>query len=628
MGRRAKTWATSCCVLAAGLLLGAGDAGAGPSGPTAIKHCSTAALSRAVSAGGAWIFECSGTITSPAPRSAPATQLGPGWSVGRSLTLDVAPNQSVTLSGGETSTAESTVSWRIFTVAAHAALTLRNLTLSNDVSAPSGTAVQANTGGDNGVDGGPGSSGGKGVDGGFGSPGTAGGIAQGGAIYNRGTLELVNVVADGVAIQGGKGGSGATGGDGGNGGSGGTASPGPVQTCPSPGGGGGTYPISTQGGPGGGGGNGGNGGPGMDGGPGGGAQGGAIYNTGKLIAEATSFSSDSAQGGLGGDGGGGGNGGNGGTAGDGWPGGTGGSGGIGVSGGNAGDGGAAQGGAIYNTGTVTLFDSTFSGAQVDGGFSGNGGDAGNGGDGGAGGFGLGYSSCNSDGLTTAGGSGGNGAQAGSGGSGANGGLAQGGAIYNKGKVQELGTSFGNDGLTVGLGAHPTSSCGGNESIPCIGKKGKGGTGGSGSTGSGSPGSNGQNGPSGTKNGNTGKPGKSAGKNIFGAAAVKLTPNGHASVGKIRPYGRGVSAELKCRGSSKQACVIVVSIVFAAPFGHSIVLGSGNFPLLARTSTIAIVTLNQVGQTLLAHLPGGHVTVFVDQLMGKKHRRLAAQSVKL
>ncbi len=104
------------------------------------------------------------------------------------------------------------------------------------------------------------------------------------------------------------------------------------------------------------------GGDGGNGASGGSAYGGAIYNTGKVTFEGTTFSANSALGANGGHAGEGGNGGNMPTSGQSaGPGGNGGKGGSGGSGGNAG------GGAIDSIGTGTSATSTFTGDTVGGG---------------------------------------------------------------------------------------------------------------------------------------------------------------------------------------------------------------------------------------------------------------------
>lgn len=444
MGLRARRWSvrlTCLAVVVATAVFAAASAGAGPK---AIRTCSTAALKSAVAAGGSWVFQCSGTIIAPKPALPPKIELGKGFEVRKSLTLDVAQGDNVTLQTGQTSLPDnSTEAWRIFTVFPGVTLTLRDLMLSGNAPAPDGGSNTTDTSGAPGADGGPGVSGEKGVDGGLGSPGGAGAIAQGGAIYNQGTVNLATDQFDGVNVQGGKGGNGTTGGNGGNGGGGGQADPGPQAVCQSPNSGPSVY-YTQEGGPGGGGGNGGETGVGMAGGFGGLAQGGAIYNQGKLNVSDTTFQGDTAQGGLGGDGGAGGDGGGGGDGADGYGAGDGGDGGHGADGAPAGPGGGGMGGAIFNVGTATLFNSQFSSDVAEGGNSGNGGNGGKGGDGGGGGSGDSYESCDGGFVhehTTADGSGGNGGGGSNGGKGAAGGTALGGAVYNEGHLALFDSSF-------------------------------------------------------------------------------------------------------------------------------------------------------------------------------------------
>jgi uncharacterized repeat protein (TIGR01451 family) len=281
-------------------------------------------------------------------------------------------------------------------------------------------------------DGGAASASTPGANGSSGGPGAA--LTEGGAlVVQAGTLTLNGDVVNGT-LQGGNGGNGGNGGDGGNGGNGGAGSaglagidgtePGVAGTDGQPGLYGGSATSGSNGGAGGAGGNGGN------------AFGGAIYNAGTLVINGGSVSG-TAQAGGGGEGGGGGNGGNGGTGGAGGGGGNGGSGGNGQScntcdptggpggngapggnqgtngnggnggmGGLTGAGGAAEGGAIYNTGTLeitnALIDSSVAQGGSDGGGTtgdgvggsggsagGAGGSGGGGGDGGGGGVGGG-----------------------------------------------------------------------------------------------------------------------------------------------------------------------------------------------------------------------------------------------
>jgi len=216
-----------------------------------------------------------------------------------------------------------------------------------------------------------------------GGSGGAGTSAFGGAIYNQGTLALVNCTLTNNA---------ATGGGGGTGGSGGTGS--------------GTFEVGGNGG---------------DGGSGGAAEGGAVYNLGDLSLINCSFSGNAVTGGAGATGGAAGTGrtsglvGNGGTGGEGSGGavfnarnlsiegstfransGVGGSSAAaGMNGNGSGKGGTkgaqGSGGAVYNAWWTAITNSTFSTNFVGGGAGGNGGTGGgtfglpgNGGDGGDG----------------------------------------------------------------------------------------------------------------------------------------------------------------------------------------------------------------------------------------------------
>jgi hypothetical protein len=194
---------------------------------------------------------------------------------------------------------------------------------------------------------GNGGEGGRGGDGGVGTPAGNGGEAQGGGVYNTGTLTVQRTSFDDDLVQGGDGGSGGAGGSGGNAGSGGGGKEG---------GEGNTGGIGE---------------PGGAAGSGSSGLGGAIYNAGgTLSVEGSSFEEDEADGGESGPGGQGGAGGKGGSGGlsfgesvcehedvigkESQSNADGGSGGTGAAGGKAGNGGSGEGGAIYSTATVTL----------------------------------------------------------------------------------------------------------------------------------------------------------------------------------------------------------------------------------------------------------------------------------
>lgn len=193
--------------------------------------------------------------------------------------------------------------------------------------------------------GGNGGNGGAGGNGGTGGSGANGLSAEGGAIYNQGTLIIVGgQFADDRALAG-NGGTGGNGGGGGNGGSGGARGLGV-----------GGFPDGSYGA----GGNGGSAGAGGDGGAGGDAYGGAIYNDGgTLLVSGTEFDRNSVQPGLPGDLGQQSSSGEAGSYGSGVP---NGSDGATSSGGDAGAAGSGAGGAIYSTDTLSLSGVTF-GAQ-------------------------------------------------------------------------------------------------------------------------------------------------------------------------------------------------------------------------------------------------------------------------
>ncbi len=191
---------------------------------------------------------------------------------------------------------------------------------------------------------GAGGEGGSGGDGGAGTPAGNGGEAQGGGVYNTGTLTVQRTSFEFNQAEGGYGGNGGSGGSGGNGGNGTEAGAGNA---------------------------GGIGEPGAAAGNGANGLGGAIYNAGgKLSIEGSVFEGDTAKGGESGQGGEGGKGGKGGSGGltfgfftcekeatqlhESQGNADGGDGGSGAAGGRGGNGGNAEGGAVYSTGTVTL----------------------------------------------------------------------------------------------------------------------------------------------------------------------------------------------------------------------------------------------------------------------------------
>lgn len=217
---------------------------------------------------------------------------------------------------------------------------------------------------------------------------------------------------------------GGTGGAGGNGGSGGSGGSGYENMVTFAGGSGGQGAAATAGG------QGGTGGPG---------QGGDDYVSAgaTLNVNGTTFSDNIAFAGVGGTGGGGGRGGSGGNAGG--SGGSGPNGVVGAAGGVGGTGGDAEGGAIYNAGTLNITSATFSGNSVGPQASLNGGVGGAGGPGGQGGLGGGT------------GNGGNGADGAAAGAGGQGGTGAGGAIYNAGTMTLGQATFSSNSAAGGQG---------------------------------------------------------------------------------------------------------------------------------------------------------------------------------
>lgn len=159
-----------------------------------------------------------------------------------------------------------------------------------------------------------------------------------------------------------------------------------------------------------------------------------------VIAGNLTIGQSGGHGGAGGTGGCGGHGGN--AGGQGGNGGNGGNGLPGGDGGSGGNGSSAEGGAIYNAGTLTITDSTLHNNRAQGGNGGYGANGGNGGNSGYGGVGWGAGN---------GGTGGNGAQAGSAGEGGNGGNAEGGAIYNAGALTLTSDTFTANSTWAGAG---------------------------------------------------------------------------------------------------------------------------------------------------------------------------------
>lgn len=552
--------ATALAVLRVGL--------AGAAAPTVIK-CSaeaketTKAIEKAVEKGGVYELMCfeHPDIAVPTPKTTPANELAKGFKVasGKSVTFIAAPGTLPTFEN------EHNGHSRLFTVEKGGSLTLEGITLSATTTGPGGvSAGKAKLTGEEGEegeeqekesayekegtegaagsehygeevnsDGGAGQNGGSG--GIIGTPAANAPLVQGGAIGNAGTVTLSGDEFQGDSLGGGFGGNGGTGGGGGKGGKGGGGGIGALTgSCPKKEGGPTKYRPNP--GDGGEGGEGGSGGVGTPAGNGGEAQGGAVYNTGTLTVQRTSFKFDSVRGGDGGNGGTGGGGGAGGEGGPGKLGGDGKAGGIGEPGAAAGNGSNALGGAIYNTGTVSLEGASFEEDSAMGGESGNGGAGGNGGSGGGGALSFGYAVCEHEDVlpksspTNAdGGRGGSGAPGGSGG---NGGNAEGGAIYSTGTVVLVGAStFANNAVTAGYGA--ASATEESYLLPHAGKGGEAGKGGSAGVGGEAAGEEGAPGAASGANGGTGVNGLELDKDIFGQTTGSgeiVTPGGGQNPG--------------------------------------------------------------------------------------------------
>jgi hypothetical protein len=377
---------------------------AGAAGPTTIT-CdgkpkeTTKAIEKAVEEGGTYLLMCGGEpIEVPKPLKNPTGGLAPGFKVGskKSVTFEAPPGDDATFEN------ETDRNSRIFTVPGGSSLTLIHVILSATTAGPQGIAAgKANT---------------KGQKGEYGEEPEE---------VEEGKEEIAKSGEDqpeGTNYSGEE--TSSAGGDGGRGTDGGLV-------------GGKSVNAPT-------------------------AEGGAISNAGQLTIEEDEFGADFVVGGFGGQGGGGGSGGAGGAgggAGDGsgkaqcgggdgegtaeylanppGGGGDGGRGGDGGPGTSAGNGGEAKGGAIYNTGTLTVKGTFFRLDVANGGGGGEGGAGGGGGAGGNGGEG------NPGGEGGAGGNAGNGAAAG------NGANARGGAIYNSGTATIEGSAFEEDMAEAG-----------------------------------------------------------------------------------------------------------------------------------------------------------------------------------
>ena len=333
--------------------------------------------------------------------------------------LPVVTSDITIVGGGFTiarDTAMGTPDFRLFEVSSVGRLRLENVTLAN------GRIVGVN--GSGGTDGAPGS---QTANGGTGGTGGAGSDAEGGAVYNAGTLELVQATFSMNIVEGGVGGGGGTGGS--------------VGTFSD------TLGVARSGGAGG------------VGGHGGAGRGGAVFSSGELLATASTFTGNSATGGLGG---GGGIGGAGNYDALGHAGGDGGAGGAG------GVGGAAEGAAVYaaSGSRASLFRIVGTANTATGGIGGTGSVGRDGKDGSV-------SSSTQDG---------DGGDAGTGGAGATGGTAHGAAVFSATSDLQVvesalrgGSATGGPGGPGGNGADGGTGRG-------VGDGGDGGFGGAGGTG--------------------------------------------------------------------------------------------------------------------------------------------------
>jgi hypothetical protein len=574
----------------------------GAEGPTAIvcKKGETAgektkAIEKAVEAGGSYSIECfeEPYFEVPKPAKDLTGGLAPGFKVAakKSVSFTVPFGMQAIFENGTDRHS------RIFTVAKGGSLTLKGAIVSSSAEGPAGiSAGKAKTNGQKGEpgeygeepeeaeseelasEGGEGSAGSDGAiatseAGGDGKEGTSGGFVagkalnappvQGGAIANAGTVTLENDEFQGDFLRGGFGGNGGAGGSGGAGGRGGEAGVGSNEKECGPSNGPKTSYWANPPGEGGSGARGGDGGPGTAGGNGGEAQGGAVYNSGTLAVKGTSFQLDTVEGGIGGGGGGGGKGGNGGNGGPGNPGGDGGAGGKAGNGGNAGNGASGLGGAIYNSGTLSLENTHFKEDSATGGQSGGGGDAGDAGKGGSGALADSYNVCEGEAtklVTPAGGNGADGGDGAPGGDGANGGSGEGGAVYSTNAITLIGqVSAGKDAVRAGVGA--IAGCEGEN--PCAGKGSEGGDGGEGGTLGEPPGTPGKQGPANGAYGKSGASGLALATDIFGqttgspleqetesSAPVKV-PSGGPGPGSSGPSPAKSSSAGKGGGEDKE-----------------------------------------------------------------------------
>jgi hypothetical protein len=357
-----------------------------PSFADEVTDCSEDGFLAALSFDNQALFteDCSITLSAPVPITTDTLIDAQGHNVSISgdnqlLIFEIEEPATLTILGVTITGGQNTNGGAIF-VNGGSFLVLSNCTL---------TANQAI--GTNGVDGANGSNVQLG-NGGNGRNATPGGAALGGAIFNLGSVTLMNC---NVSSNSAAGGTGANGGAGGNS----------------------TSSLGV-------GGNGGNGSVG------GAAFGAAIYHAGdSLVVSNCIFANNSVLGGKGGSGGAGGTG----TFSAGLV-------------GSGAAGGAASGAAIYSTNTVDISQSTFSGNTAQGGDSANGGTSSNGqgvagprgGDSFGGALfvaGGGVTNCTFFNDNAAGGKGGDGGPAtaslGTGGNGGNGGNATGAAVYNK-----------------------------------------------------------------------------------------------------------------------------------------------------------------------------------------------------